>query len=519
MADILTPALGESVTEATIARWTKKVGDPVKKDEVLVELDTDKVSLEVVAPADGVLGAIAFKDGDTVNPGAVLGQVSEGAAAPKAAEAPKAAAAPAPALAPAPAAAAPAPAAPAAPASGGGSMEIKTPVMGESVAEGTIGTWTKKVGDAVKKDEVLVEIETDKVAVEVSAPADGVLAEIAADNGATVTPGQVIGKISAGAGAAAAPAASEATKAAPANSGSAQVSGGTQTLSPAVQRVVSETGVDPASVTPTGPKGNILKGDVLEALKTAAPAPAAAPAAPSAPRADHPREERVKMTRLRQTIARRLKESQNTAAQLTTFNEVDMTNVMALRSQYKDAFEKRHGVKLGFMSFFTKAVVNALQEIPAVNAEIDGTDIVYKNHYDIGVAVGTDKGLVVPVLRDADQLSLAGIEKGIADLGKAARDGDLTLDQLQGGTFTITNGGVYGSLMSTPILNMPQSGILGMHNIVQRPMAVGGEVKIRPMMYLALSYDHRIVDGKEAVTFLVRIKEHLEDPQRFLLDL
>jgi 2-oxoglutarate dehydrogenase E2 component (dihydrolipoamide succinyltransferase) len=310
--------------------------------------------------------------------------------------------------------------------------------------------------------------------------------------------------------------------AASANSGSAQIKSGEDPhLSPAVQRVVSETGVDPKSITPTGPKGNVTKADALAAAaapKATAPAPAPA-AAPAAPRDLGPREERVKMTRLRQTIARRLKESQNTAAQLTTFNEVDMTAVMDIRAKYKDAFEKRHGIKLGFMSFFVKAVVEALKEIPAVNAEIDGTDIIYKNHYAIGVAVGTDKGLVVPVLRDADQLSLAGIEKGVADLGKAARDGDLTLDQLQGGTFTITNGGIYGSLMSTPILNMPQSGILGMHNIVQRPMAINGEVKIRPMMYLALSYDHRIVDGKEAVTFLVRIKELLEDPQRALLDL
>ena len=290
-----------------------------------------------------------------------------------------------------------------------------------------------------------------------------------------------------------------------------------ETLSPAVQRVVAENNLDPKSIAATGPKGNITKADAIAAIgQSSAPAPAAAP---SAPREVGPREERVKMTRLRQTIARRLKESQNTAAQLTTFNEVDMTNVMALRTQYKDVFEKRHGVKLGFMSFFTKAVVAALHEIPAVNAEIDGTDIIYKNHYDIGIAVGTDKGLVVPVLRDADTLTLAGIEKGIAALGKAARDGDLTMDQLQGGTFTITNGGTYGSLMSTPILNAPQSGILGMHNIVQRPMAINGEVKIRPMMYLALSYDHRIVDGKEAVTFLVRVKELLEDPQRALLDL
>jgi len=492
MADILTPTLGESVSEASIAKWTKKVGDAVKKDEVLVELETDKVSLEVVAPADGVLSDIKAGEGDTVVPGTVLGVVTEGASAAPAATkpAPKAEKA-----AEAPVAAAPA----AAPATGGATVAIPVPTMGESVAEGTMGKWLKQNGAQVKKDEVLVEIETDKVAVEVAAPTDGVLT-ITADEGATVTPGQTIGSIAA-------------DPVVAANTGSAQ-------LSPSVQRIVTEGGLDAGSITPTGPKGNITKGDALAAAaapKAAAPAPVAA--APAAPRADQPREERVKMTRLRQTIARRLKESQNTAAQLTTFNEVDMTQVMALRAQYKDAFEKRHGVKLGFMSFFTKAVINALKEIPAVNAEIDGTDIIYKNHYDIGVAVGTDKGLVVPVLRDADMLSLAGIEKGIADLGKAARDGGLTMDQLQGGTFTITNGGTYGSLMSTPILNAPQSGILGMHNIVQRPMAINGEVKIRPMMYLALSYDHRIVDGKEAVTFLVRVKEHLEDPQRSLLDL
>ena len=501
MADILTPALGESVSEASIAKWTKKVGDAVRKDEVLVELETDKVSLEVVAPADGVLAAINAAEGDTVVPGTVLGSVSEGASAPTAA--------------PAAPAAATAPAAPAPAASGGASVEIAVPTMGESVAEGSIGTWLKKSGDTVAKDELLVEIETDKVAVEVSAPAAGVLT-IVADNGATVTPGQVIGSVSAS-GAAPAPAAAPAA-AAPANTGSAQAPASAH-LSPAVQRVVSENNLNPASLSASGPKGNITKADAIAAIGAAAPAAPVAAAKPAAPRADQPREERVKMTRLRQTIARRLKESQNTAAQLTTFNEVDMTNVMALRAQYKEVFEKRHGVKLGFMSFFTKAVVQALHEIPAVNAEIDGTDIIYKNHYDIGVAVGTDKGLVVPVLRDADTLSLAGIEKGIGALGKAARDGALTMDQMQGGTFTITNGGTYGSLMSTPILNAPQSGILGMHNIVQRPMAINGEVKIRPMMYLALSYDHRIVDGKEAVTFLVRIKELLEDPARALLDL
>jgi 2-oxoglutarate dehydrogenase E2 component (dihydrolipoamide succinyltransferase) len=507
MADILTPALGESVTEATIAKWTKKVGDPVKKDELLVELETDKVSLEVVSPADGVLGEIKAAEGDNVVPGTILGSVTEGASA----------GAPAQAKA-APAAKAETKSAPAAAPAAASAVDITVPVMGESVAEGSMGKWLKKTGDQVKKDELLVEIETDKVAVEVSAPADGVLT-IAADEGATVTPGQKIGSIAAsGAASSAAPASAPAPAAAPASTGSAQASGAkNETLSPAVQRVVAENNLDPKSIAATGPKGNITKADAIAAIgQSSAPAPAAAP---SAPREVGPREERVKMTRLRQTIARRLKESQNTAAQLTTFNEVDMTNVMALRTQYKDTFEKRHGVKLGYMSFFTKAVVAALHEIPAVNAEIDGTDIIYKNHYDIGIAVGTDKGLVVPVLRDADTLTLAGIEKGIAALGKAARDGDLTMDQLQGGTFTITNGGTYGSLMSTPILNAPQSGILGMHNIVQRPMAINGEVKIRPMMYLALSYDHRIVDGKEAVTFLVRVKELLEDPQRALLDL
>jgi len=499
MADILTPALGESVAEATIAKWTKKAGDAVKKDELLVELETDKVSLEVVSPADGVLAEIKAAEGDTVIPGTVLGVVTEGAsAAAPAAEAPKTAAPKASAAAPAAA----------------GSVTIAVPTMGESVAEGSIGTWHRKTGDAVKKDELLVEIETDKVAVEIVAPADGVL-EIVEAEGATVTPGQAIGRISGAGAAAAAPAAVAAP--ATARAGTSDIP-----LSPSVQRIVAENNLDPKAIQGSGKDGRILKGDALEAAAAPAPAvaaPARAPAPASAPRETGPRENRVKMTRLRQTIARRLKESQNTAAQLTTFNEVDMTNVMALRSQYKEVFEKRHGVKLGFMSFFTRAVVAALQEIPAVNAEIDGTDIIYKNHYDIGVAVGTEKGLVVPVLRDADTLSLAGIEKGIAALGKAARDGDLTLDQLQGGTFTITNGGTYGSLMSTPILNAPQSGILGMHNIVQRPMAINGEVKIRPMMYLALSYDHRIVDGKEAVTFLVRIKELLEDPARALLDL
>ncbi len=510
MADILVPVLGESVTEATIAKWTKKSGETVKKDEILVELETDKVSLEVASPADGTL-TILVGEGETVTPGVVMGTVGGAGGGAKAAA--PANAAPAAAANPAPVAQTPQFAA--APA---GMIDVKTPVMGESVSEGTIGTWSKKVGDAVKKDEVLVDIETDKVAVEVAAPSDGVLAEILSPNGSTVTPGQTIARIStSGAVAASAPAPAAAAPApAPAPAS------GDKPLSPSVQRIVSETGLDPNKVDGTGKDGRITKGDALAALSTPAPTPAATPSVPAtspvAPRPVSAREDRVKMTRLRQTIARRLKESQNTAAQLTTFNEVDMTAIMTLRNAYKDAFEKRHGVKLGFMSFFCKAVVAALKDIPAVNAEIEGTDIIYKNHYDLGVAVGTDKGLVVPVLRDVDQMSLAQIEKGIAGLGKQARDGTLSLDQLQGGTFTITNGGIYGSLMSTPILNMPQVGILGMHSIKERPMAVNGQVVIRPMMYLALSYDHRIVDGKEAVTFLVRVKEGLEDPQRFVLD-
>ena len=382
--------------------------------------------------------------------------------------------------------------------------DILVPALGESVSEATVARWTKKAGEAVKKDETLVELETDKVSLEVAAPADGTLAEIIAAEGASVGIGALLGRVTAGA---AAPAA----KTEPAKAAPAKASAPAQTLSPAPARVMAEHNLDPASITGTGKDGRITKGDALAA--------AAAPAiATIAPKDTGPREERVKMTRLRQTIAKRLKDAQNTAAMLTTFNEVDMSGVMALRNQYKDAFEKRHGVKLGFMGFFVRACVTALKEIPAINAEIDGTDIVYKNHYDIGVAVGTDKGLVVPVVRDCDVKSLAEIEKEIGAVGKRARDGQLAIEDMQGGTFTITNGGVYGSLMSTPILNAPQSGILGMHNIVERPVAVSGQVVIRPMMYIALSYDHRIVDGKEAVTFLVRLKQMLEDPARMVLD-
>jgi len=396
--------------------------------------------------------------------------------------------------------------------------EIRVPTLGESVSEATIGKWFKKVGDAVKADEPVLELETDKVTLEVNAPAAGVLSEIVAKDGDTVGVGALLGSIAAGSAAAVAPAPqapAAAPKATPAAAPATAENG------PAVAKLASESGVNPASVAATGKDGRVTKGDMLAAIATGAapaPTPAVSVRAPS-PADDASREERVRMTKLRQTIARRLKDAQNTAAMLTTFNEVDMTEVMALRNRYKDVFEKKHGAKLGFMSFFVKACTQALKEIPAVNAEIDGIDLVYKNYYHVGIAVGTEKGLVVPVVRDADTLSLAGIEKTIADFGKRARDGQLKIDEMQGGTFTITNGGIYGSLMSTPILNAPQSGILGMHKIQERPMAIGGKIEIRPMMYLALSYDHRIVDGKEAVTFLVRVKEALEDPARLVLDL
>ena len=399
--------------------------------------------------------------------------------------------------------------------------EIRVPALGESVTEATIAKWFKKAGEAVKADEPLVELETDKVTVEVPAPASGKLSSISAEPGVTVNVGALLGMIEEGAAGAAPSKPAEAPKkveAAPA------AKAAEQTLSPAVRKMVEENKVDTAAVSGTGKDGRLTKGDVIAHLeKPAAEAkPLVIPAAPApAARApsDASREERVKMSRLRLTIARRLKDAQNTAAMLTTFNEVDMTATMALRNQYKDIFEKKHGVKLGFMSFFVKACIQALKEIPAVNAEIDGDDIVYKNFYNIGVAVGTDKGLVVPVLRDADMLSFAGIEKTISEYGKRARDGNLQIADMQGGTFTISNGGVYGSLMSTPILNPPQSAILGMHKIQDRPIAVGKEIQLRPMMYLALSYDHRMIDGREAVTFLVRVKECLEDPQRMLLDL
>lgn len=407
--------------------------------------------------------------------------------------------------------------------------EIRVPTLGESVTEATIGKWFKQVGEAVAIDEPLVELETDKVTVEVPAAAAGVLSEIVAQEGDTVEVNALLGQIDASGAAAApaakkeeakpaaAPAATAAAPAAPASSGPAMQP------APSAAKLMTENNISADQVEGSGKRGQVLKGDVLDAIAKGISAPAAAAPAAAAraasPADDASREERVRMTRLRQTIARRLKDAQNTAAMLTTYNEVDMSAVMELRKRYKEIFEKKHGVKLGFMGFFTKAVTHALKEIPAVNAEIDGNDIIYKNFAHVGVAVGTDKGLVVPVVRDADQLSIAEIEKEIGRLGRAARDGKLSVADMQGGTFTISNGGVYGSLMSSPILNAPQSGILGMHKIQERPVVVGGQIVIRPMMYLALSYDHRIVDGKEAVTFLVRVKESLEDPERLVLDL
>ncbi|MVA96487.1 2-oxoglutarate dehydrogenase complex dihydrolipoyllysine-residue succinyltransferase [Nitratireductor sp. CAU 1489] len=520
-SEIRVPTLGESVTEATVGRWFKKAGETVAADEPIVELETDKVTLEVPAPAAGTLDEITVQEGETVEVGALLGTLGEaGAATPKADDDKKSAKAEASGEK-------------AASASSGKLIDVNVPSAGESVTEAQVGEVYKAVGDAVKVDEPILELETDKAAQEVMSPVDGVLRELAVKKGDEVEVGALLARIEAGAAAG---------DAAPSAARDARHSdGGTDSPrppAPAAQKLMEEHKLQAGDIAGSGKDGQILKSDVLavvergkdggtparggdEPTRRAPNAPAETPKAARAPtsQADEPREERVKMTRLRQTIARRLKDAQDTAAMLTTFNEVDMKAVMELRSRYKDLFEKKHGVKLGFMGFFTKAVCHALKEIPAVNAEIDGTDIIYKNFCHIGVAVGTDKGLVVPVVRDADQMEIAEVEKEIGRLGAAARDGKLALADMQGGTFTISNGGVYGSLMSTPILNAPQSGILGMHKIQERPMVVGGEIKIRPMMYLALSYDHRIVDGKEAVTFLVRVKESLEDPERLVLDL
>ena len=408
--------------------------------------------------------------------------------------------------------------------------EIVVPILGESIAEATVAQWLKTVGDQVEVGDPVVELETDKVTLEVNATVAGVISEIAADTGTEVAVGAILGRIGDGA-AGSKPAAKPATKAPPPAPPAAEPAPAAPAptatppaatlapLSPAVRKLVEENNLDPVQIPGTGKDGRLTKGDVLAWLESAPPAAAPAPAAlASTPRETGPREERVRMTRLRKRIAERLKEAQDTAAMLSTFNEVDMTEILALRAKYRESFEKKHGVRLGFMSIFAKACIVALKEIPAVNAEIDGDDIIYKNHYDVGIAVGMPQGLVVPVIRDADLLSFAEIEKTIAEFAVKARDGKLSMEELTGGTFTITNGGVYGSLLSTPILNPPQSGILGMHKTQPRPIAIGDKVEVRPMMYLALSYDHRIIDGREAVTFLVRVKECLEDPERILID-
>ncbi|MEM6676802.1 MAG: 2-oxoglutarate dehydrogenase complex dihydrolipoyllysine-residue succinyltransferase [Pseudomonadota bacterium] len=505
--EVRVPTLGESVAEATVASWFKKPGEAVDADEVLCELETDKVSVEVPAPAAGTLGDIVAHEGTTVGVDALLAVIEDGAAAASNG-----------ATAKAPAAAAAAPAA----AASGVAVDVIVPTLGESVTEATVSTWFKQPGEAVAADETLCELETDKVAVEVPAPAAGMLSEIVAAEGATVGLGAVLARIAAGDAPAAAPAAAAGGGAAAAAPATPSGSGRTDVEhAPSAKKAMAEAGLTPSQVEGSGRDGRIMKEDVARAAaqpRAKAPPPAPAPAAPSAAD-DAVREKRVKMTRLRQTIARRLKEAQNTAAMLTTYNEVDMTAVMEIRKEFKEVFEKKHGVKLGFMSFFVKACTHALMELPAVNAEIDGDEIVYKNYAHVGVAVGTPQGLVVPVVRDAHAMSFAHIEKTIADYGVKARDGKLSMAEMQGGTFTISNGGVYGSLMSSPILNPPQSAILGMHKIQERPMVVGGQIVVRPMMYLALSYDHRIIDGKEAVTFLVRVKDSLEDPRRLLMDL
>ncbi len=544
---IIIPEMGESVTEGTIARWFKQVGDVVAADEPLVEVETDKVTVEIPAPAAGTISEIIAAEGADVEVGAIIGAIAEGegaVAASKgngaaAAEEPAPAAAPSAEAAPEPAEpAAPAPSEPAAPA--GETVDISVPEMGESVTEGTVGRWLKQVGDTVAVDDPLVEIETDKVTAELPAPAAGTLSAILAEEGTDVEVGTVVGQISVGAGATApapsapAPAPTPeptAPAAAPPAEPATVAAKFDYPLAPAVRKLIDEHGLDPAQIPASGKDGRLTKADVLSFIANggkAAPAPAAAPVAAPAPgfvptselpeRAPDPRgEERVRMTKLRKTVARRLKEAQNTAAMLTTFNEIDMSAVMDLRAQYRDDFEKKHGVRLGFMSFFVKAAINALKELPSVNAEIYGDELIYKNFYDIGIAVGGAQGLVVPVLKDADQKSFAEIESAIADFGARARDGKLTMAELTGGTFTITNGGIFGSMLSTPILNPPQSGILGMHNIVKRAVVIDDEIVARPMMYVALSYDHRIIDGREAVTFLVRIKQAIEDPQRLLV--
>lgn len=501
--EVKVPVLPESVAEGTLVAFHKQVGDTVEIDDNLVDIETEKVVLEVPAPVAGVIKEFKVAEGDSVEAQQVIVIIDEtgaGADAPVAAED----------TSPAPTSTA-----------GGKTVEIKVPVLPESVAEGLLVTWHKAIGDAVAVDDNLVDIETEKVVLEVPSPVDGVLTEIKVEAGNNVEAQQLIAIVTEGASGAAtaAPAKAAATPAA-----SQVVAGAADKSGPAVRKMISETGIDTSGVAGSGKDGRLTKSDVAAAASAQANAPkatstAAPAAASSTPTATGERvERREPMSRIRATIARRLKDAQNTQAMLTTFNDVDLTAVMELRKQYKEAFEKKHGARLGFMSFFAKASVEALKRFPAVNASIDGDDIVYHDYHDIGIAASSPRGLVVPVLRSVDNMSFAQVESTISEYGKKAKEGKLGMAEMEGGTFTITNGGVFGSMLSTPIVNPPQSAILGMHRIEQRPVAVNGEVVIRPMMYLALTYDHRIIDGAEAVRFLVTIKECLEDPARLLLE-
>ncbi|GAB2725406.1 2-oxoglutarate dehydrogenase complex dihydrolipoyllysine-residue succinyltransferase [Halomonas garicola] len=536
--EIKAPNFPESVAEGTVATWHKKPGDSVERDELLVEIETDKVVLEVVAPEAGTLSDVLVDEDETVESEQLLGKLDAGAAKggsgkeesgkqekaddeasgdtsskAKGGDSKQAGTA----------------------KSGGKQHEVKAPSFPESVQEGTVASWNKQVGEAVKRDEVLAEIETDKVVLEVVAPADGALTEIKAEADSQVESEEVLALFTEGAGDADGGDEGRDDKASSAKTDthgesddSADENLGGKILAPAARKMVAENDLDVSRLEGTGKGGRILKEDVQKALKDGsaaksggeqkkADAAATAKAAPAPVEGQRP-EKRVPMSRLRQTVAKRLVEAQQTAAMLTTYNEVDMSAIMALRAEYKERFQKAHDVKLGFMSFFVKAASEALKRFPDVNASIDGKEIVYHGYQDISVAVSTDRGLVVPVLRDTDQMQMADVEKTIGDFGKRARDGKLGIDEMQGGTFTITNGGIFGSLLSTPILNPPQTAILGMHKIQERPMAVDGQVEIRPMMYLAISYDHRMIDGKDAVQFLVAIKELLEDPARLLLN-
>ncbi|MBF59305.1 2-oxoglutarate dehydrogenase E2 component [Halomonas alkaliantarctica] len=520
--EIKAPTFPESVAEGTVAAWHKKPGDSVERDELIVEIETDKVVLEVVAPEAGTLTDVMAEEGDTVESEQVLGKIGEGSAsgsqkeekssgddsAEKSEEKSEGKKEEKK-------------------ASGGGKQhDVKAPSFPESIQEGTVATWHKKVGEAVKRDDVLADIETDKVVLEVVAPADGALAEIKAEEGSQVESEAILATFTEGAGGDSGSESggdSASAKSDSSDDDGADEKVGDKILAPAARKMVAEHDLDVAKINGTGKGGRILKEDVQKAVKDGSAKKAAKSAAPAkaaaAPAAEGERiEKRVPMSRLRQTIAKRLVQAQQTAAMLTTYNEVDMTEIMALRAQYKETFLKAHDIKLGFMGFFVKAASEALKRFPDVNASIDGTDIVYHGYQDIGVAVSTDRGLVVPVLRDTDSMKIADVERKIVDFGKRGRDGKLGMDDMIGGTFTITNGGTFGSLMSTPIINPPQTAILGMHKIQDRPMAVNGKVEIRPMMYLALSYDHRMIDGKDAVQFLVTLKELLEDPARLLLD-